>query len=327
MPDKRLPSIKSSQEILDKAFKRAKETSKKKIIERDRLKRAKRATQDKIQAFTDTIIYELDKYVKNFPSIDRLSNFHREMIEIKIGISKLKKSLGSISWAENLCKKIRREALRNLKFAGNSKEITSIRKRVYGRVSSVINQINLHLKNVKEACAFLESLPFIDNVTTIVIAGYPNVGKSSLLRILSRAKPEIASYPFTTKEIHVGHIDREKGYEKERYQIIDTPGLLDRPLEKRNEIELQAIAALKHLANLIIFIIDPTETCGYKLEDQMNLLKSIKEEFSSIPIIVVENKADMLKRKSPYLKISCKTGYGIDKLKKKIFDILDEKSW
>ncbi|RLF57697.1 MAG: GTPase, partial [Thermoplasmata archaeon] len=71
----------------------------------------------------------------------------------------------------------------------------------------------------------------------------------------------------------------------------------------------------------------PTETCGYKLEDQMNLLKSIREEFSSIPIIVVENKADMLKRKSPYLKISCKTGYGIDKLRKKIFDILDGKSW
>jgi len=325
MPDKGLPSVKSSQEILDKAFKRAKEIAKKRIIERDRLRRERRATQDKIQAFTDTIIYELDKYVKNFPSIDRLSDFYREMIEIRMGISKLKKSLGSISWAENLCKRIRREALRDLRYANNSNDITSIRKRVYGRISSIINQIDPYLKNVKEACAFLESLPFIDNITTIVIAGYPNVGKSSLLRILSRAKPEVASYPFTTKEIHVGHIEREEGYKRERYQIIDTPGLLDRPLNKRNKIELQAIAALKHLANLIIFIIDPTETCGYRLEEQMNLLRSIKEEFSSIPTIVVENKADILRRKSPYLKVSCKTGYGIDKLKKRIFDILDGK--
>ncbi|MCD6542320.1 MAG: 50S ribosome-binding GTPase, partial [Thermoplasmata archaeon] len=109
---------------------------------------------------------------------------------------------------------------------------------------------------------------------------------------------------------------------RERYQIIDTPGLLDRPLEKRNKIELQAIAALKHLADLIIFILDPTETCGYGLKEQMNLLKSIKKEFSGIPIIVVENKSDLMKRKSPYMKISCKTGEGIEKLREKIFETL-----
>jgi nucleolar GTP-binding protein len=82
------------------------------------------------------------------------------------------------------------------------------------------------------------------------------VGKSSLLRCLSSAKPEIAQYPFTTKEIHVGHIEKTEKYITKRFQIIDTPGLLDRPLSKRNEIEKQAIAALTHLADLIVFVLD-----------------------------------------------------------------------
>jgi len=321
MPEK-LPSIKSSREILDKAFRRAKEISRKRFFERDRIKRARMASQAKIQAFTDTIITELDKYVKNFPTIDKLSGFHKEMLKIKVGIDELRKALGAVSWAERMCRKIRRETLRKLKYTTDTSAMATLRKGLYGRVSSIVNQIEPHLKIIKEACSFMESLPHIENISTIVIAGYPNVGKSSLLRLLSRAKPEIASYPFTTKEIHVGHMEKDERHVRERYQIIDTPGLLDRPLERRNKIELQAIAALKHLADLIVFILDPTETCGYRLEEQMNLLRSIKREFSGIPIIVVENKSDLMKRKSPYMKISCKTGEGIEKLREKIFETL-----
>lgn len=321
---KKLPNIKSSQEILDKAFRRAKDISRKKFFERDRIKRARMANQAKIQTFTDTIITELDKYVKNFPSVDKLPDFYRDMIEISVGVSKLRKSLGAISWAGRLCKRIKGEALRRLRLTDDTNSMAALRKKVYGRVSSIVNQIDPYLKIVKEACSFIEALPSIEDTTTIVIAGYPNVGKSSLLRLLSRAKPEVACYPFTTKEIHVGHMEREDRHRVERYQIIDTPGLLDRPIEKKNKIELLAVSALKHLADLIVFILDPTETCGYKLDEQTNLLRSIKEEFSNVPIIVVENKADIMKRKSPYMKISCKTGEGIDKLKKKIIQTLTD---
>jgi len=145
------------------------------------------------------------------------------------------------------------------------------------------------------------------------------VGKSSLLRCLSSAKPEIAQYPFTTKEIHVGHIEKTEKYITKRFQIIDTPGLLDRPLSKRNEIEKQAIAALTHLADLIVFVLDVSETCGYSLEDQKNLLSQMEEMFSGCSLVVVENKVDFKKTDSTNLKISCKTGEGIDLLVDEIF--------
>ena len=95
--------------------------------------------------------------------------------------------------------------------------------------------------------------------------------------------------------------------------------MLDRPFSKRNDIEKQAIAALAHLANIIVYLIDPSETCGYSVDDQKNLLSQLKKMFKKSFCIVVENKSDMLKTRSKNLKLSCNNNDGIDKLVEKIF--------
>ena len=172
----------------------------------------------------------------------------------------------------------------------------------------------------------MKKFPSIQDVPTIVIAGYPNVGKSSLLRHLSAAKPEIAIYPFTTKQVIVGHIKIKEKYSTKTFQIIDTPGLLDRPLSKRNDIEKQAIAALAHLADLIVFMIDPSETCGYSLKDQYNMLDQIKNLFGDVPIVVVENKADLKKTESSTFKISCENKEGIEELTTEILKMIETES-
>jgi nucleolar GTP-binding protein len=104
----------------------------------------------------------------------------------------------------------------------------------------------------------------------------------------STAKPEIAEYPFTTRAVKIGHIKRGLSI----YQIVDTPGLLDRPLDKRNPIELQAITALKYLAQVILYIVDPSETCGYPLKEQLSLYEDLKELFGDIYLVV--NKIDLI---------------------------------
>ncbi len=52
---------------------------------------------------------------------------------------------------------------------------------------------------------------------------------------MTRADVEVQPYAFTTKSLFVGHMD----YRYLRWQVIDTPGILDRPLEERNTIEMQ----------------------------------------------------------------------------------------
>jgi nucleolar GTP-binding protein len=77
---------------------------------------------------------------------------------------------------------------------------------------------------------------------------------------------------------------------------------------------------MSHLADVIVFIIDASETCGYSLKDQEHLLQQMQEMFSKSVFVVVENKTDVKKTRSSNLKISCETGEGIDYLKDKILD-------
>jgi nucleolar GTP-binding protein len=105
---------------------------------------------------------------------------------------------------------------------------------------------------------------------------------------VTRADNEIAEYPFTTRGINVGHLERDHV----RYQLIDTPGLLDRPETERNDIEEQAVSALGHAADAVLVLVDASETCGYQLDAQLALRDAIAERFA-VPVLTVCNKADL----------------------------------
>ena len=67
---------------------------------------------------------------------------------------------------------------------------------------------------------------------------------------VTRAEVEVQPYAFTTKSLFVGHMD----YRYLRWQVIDTPGILDRPLEERNTIEMQVapFPPLRSLASAFV---------------------------------------------------------------------------
>jgi nucleolar GTP-binding protein len=308
---RKIPVILTADQLLDLSIRR---TKKIKIEDRDVRYKTKKTIISRTDSFVEIIVSKLESYVKKFPSIEQLPKFYQEIIDIKIDTNKLKKSLGAVDWARKTCQLIYSKQARSLKKTGNIDFLKQKQKEIYGRISSVLHQIDENLKFLADAQNIMKKFPAILDVPTIVIAGYPNVGKSSLLKHLSSAKPEIATYPFTTKQVIVGHIKMEEKFTTKTYQIIDTPGLLDRSLEKRNDIEKQAIAALAHLADMIVFMIDPSETCGYSLKDQYNMLGQIKKLFEDVPIVVVENKADLKKTDSSEFKISCENKEGIDQL-------------
>ena len=64
-------------------------------------------------------------------------------------------------------------------------------------------------------------------------------------------------------------------------QVVDTPGILDHPLEERNTIEMQAITALAHLRAAVLYVMDVSEQCGHNLEQQLELFNSIRPLFAN----------------------------------------------
>jgi len=312
----RVPTVLSSDELMDKAFSRAAKIFKKGVSALDSKKKTALA---KVTASGDIIKTTFDSYVERFPRIDEREGFYPELIDLVIGLDHYKKSLGAMNWAAFRTEKLKNEALRGIRRSKDEKVIEGIRSGFYGRLSSILKQVSKDLLFLQEAKNKFRKLPHISpDVPTAVVAGFPNVGKSNLVTHLSTAAPEIAPYPFTTKGIIIGHL--EDGWKK--YQVIDTPGLLDRSLEERNDIEKQAILALKYLTNVMIFLLDPSESCGYSMEKQTSLLESVKKGFRDIPIIVAESKSDLFVSDSEYMKFSAETGENMDALLERILEEL-----
>ncbi len=315
----KIPTVPTSEELLDKSFRRAARAKHGKRI-LDRASKLK-AEESMLLTAANILSDNLVNIVKKFPSFDqyeesarqepmipgplKMPPFYLELAEILVGVDELRMNLASVQWAGN---KINEMARKYVGMMRNAEDAKVVRKQAFGRISSIVDSIDGNLRFLNDARNKLRKLPTIDEGPAIVVAGYPNVGKSSFVALVSSARPEIAAYPFTTKGLAVGHFTRNKI----RYQVIDTPGLLDRPLDERNEIELQAISALKHVGKVILYIIDPSETCGYTLDKQMHLLNGIKKEFG-LPILVAANKADISKPAGGAdVNMSTLTGEGVE---------------
>lgn len=158
------------------------------------------------------------------------------------------------------------------------------------------------------------------------LVGYPNAGKSTLLRKISAARPKVAAYPFTTLHPIVGVIEFP-GYR--RATIADIPGLIEgahRGVGLGHDF-------LRHITRcrVLIFVVDVAGSEGRNpVEDLQNLRREIDlydPTLSSRAWFVVANKMDLpgakenlkaLQRKFPKLQIlptSAAKGEGIDDLK------------
>lgn len=321
----RMPKILLKDELLDKAFSHARKVAKT-INPYDRIGSIRDYEKNKINTSATIITAYLSKVLKDTPQIPDLDPFYLDLVSLLIDVRQFRKSMGALSWANDFITNLEIQYRKRLK-GTPLKSLSAVRCEFYGRLSSAMKQIKTDLAFLEDARIRLKKLPAIKNLPTIVIAGYPNVGKSSLLKSLTGAEPDIQPYPFTTKNLLIGYVD-------DKIQIIDTPGLLDRPAEKRNPLELRSLVALEHKANLILFLLDPTETCGYTFDRQLSLYSEIKSTFSKTPIIVCVTKSDMPEAEreipkdvTPVLRISTKTGAGISELRKHLLRSIDWKTF
>ncbi len=319
---KKLPTVLLSDELLDKAFKRATK-AKDSVEDKDRLFKTRKQMIRMIQSASDVLQSTIMNYVRLWPSLDRQSEFDRSLIDAAVGCDNYRHHISTIQWAADQTMRLAKKYEKQIDRMINVDGMHVRRREAYGRISSIIDQVNPSLLWMNRARDQLRRLPSIDSTEPcIVVAGSPNVGKSALIGTLSSNEPDVASYPFTTQQLHVGHFT----HRRRRYQLVDTPGLLDRPMDERNQIEMQAIAALEHIGSIVLFLLDPSEHGGTPLESQENLLHEVANLLPQTPLLVVDGKADLLNIDTGvnpvtgHLCISSTEGYGIDQLREELVE-------
>ncbi len=331
-----------AQELINFAFSKAssKPASLPKIL--PNIERIKRKEIKRIENSTNVLTEKISKIIKSVPNLDELPEFYRKLSHLLVNNDDLRQSLGRINGILPVIKRLQNEYRRKIGSGENPKQCSNIRMQFFGRCSSIVKKQAGVFIFLEECRIKLQKVPTVNlTLPSVVIAGYPNVGKSTIVGHLSTAKPQISEYPFTTKQIFLGTYYDERG--SRYFQVIDTPGILDRPMFKRNNIEKQAILALNTIASLVLFVFDPTAASGYEVVNQISLLKEIEEKFSAgldIPIKIIINKIDfateeeidfVLKqlnlKKSDVILTSAKNGQNMDIVLKYVLDFFKETNY
>merc|ERR1711970_156511 len=241
--------------------------------------------------FTQTNFSEkLSMILTEFPKLEDIHPFYADLMNVLYDKDHYKLALGQINTARNLIDNVAKDYARLMKYGDSMYRCKRLKKAALGRMCTIMKRQNQSLQYLEQVRQHLSRLPTIDpNTRTLLITGFPNVGKSSFINKITRADVEVQPYAFTTKSLFVGHTD----YRYLRWQVVDTPGILDHPLEERNTIEMQAITALAHLRAVVLYIMDVSEQCGNTVEAQFALFNNIKPLFANKPLIVVVNKTDV----------------------------------
>mmetsp|Transcript_19200 Transcript_19200/g.28579 ORF Transcript_19200/g.28579 Transcript_19200/m.28579 type:complete len:794 (-) Transcript_19200:38-2419(-) len=246
----------------------------------------------KVKYTGENFVEKLTNILNGFPLLDDIHPFYADLINVLYDRDHYKVALGQLNIARKLIEALGRDYTRLLKFGDSLYRCKQLKRAAMGRMCTIMKKQGPSLEYLEQVRQHLSRLPTIDpNTRTLLLTGYPNVGKSSFINKVTRADVEVQPFAFTTKSLFVGHMD----YKYLRWQVIDTPGLLDHPLEDRNTIEMQSITALAHLRAAVVFVIDISEQCGYSIQEQVKLFHSVHPLLANKPIIMAMNKIDAKK--------------------------------
>lgn len=175
----------------------------------------------------------------------------------------------------------------------------------------------------------------LKTIADVGLVGFPNVGKSTILSKITKARPKIANYHFTTLSPNLGVVD----YYDTQFMVADIPGLI----EGASEGAGLGIEFLKHIerTRMLVHVVDVSGMEGRDpYDDYLKIneeLKNYSKELSKLKQIVVANKSDVygadenlkilkekIGRKHKVIPISALTGEGLDKVKAEMVKILEK---
>ena len=334
---KEIQTVLQAKDLVDVVLSRTQRKTPTEVHPQFNINRIRSFYMRKVKYAQATFEEKLNLVLDEFPKIDELHPFYADLCNVLYDRDHYKLALGQVKTVLGTVENIAKDYNKLLKFADSLYKCKMLKRAALGRMCTAIKKLQASLMYLEEIRQHMARLPQINpSARTLIVTGYPNVGKSSFVNLVTDANVDVQPYAFTTKSIFVGHLD----YKYTRWQVLDTPGILDHPLEDRNTIEMTAITALAHIPATILFFLDVSETCGYSIEQQVALFHSIKPLFRSKPLLVILNKADArtveslceeqrtlidsmkIENNVTFMPASCLTSVGIDDAKNMACELL-----
>jgi nucleolar GTP-binding protein len=254
---------------------------------RSRYKSLFEAEMARMQMTYDIIISKTNFIRELLHLLDNLHPFFWELIVIEYDRDEIRKAIRCVAKARRLASSFWEKYRFILMGAESPRELRRIGSEARGRMLSLIKRCRKSLELLRSLVVFLSNLPAVNpELPTVIVAGAPSTGKSTFISQASRARPRVSPFPFTTKSIHIGHLPLDNV----TIQLIDTPGLLDRPLEEMNYIERKAIAALRNIQGPVLLLVDVSPAAVLNIKTQFKILNIIKLLNKNIYIMI--NKID-----------------------------------
>ncbi|KAL9610557.1 MAG: hypothetical protein Q9167_004738 [Letrouitia subvulpina] len=289
---KEIQPVPTSQEFLDIVLSRTQRRLPTQIRPGFKISRIRAFYTRKVKFTSETFVEKFSAILDGFPRLQDIHPFHKDLLNTLYDADHFRIALGQLSTAKHLIETVARDYVRLLKYSQSLFQCKQLKRAALGRMGTICRRLKDPLVYLEQVRQHLGRLPSIQpNTRTLLICGYPNVGKSSFLNSVTRADVDVQPYAFTTKSLFVGHFD----YKYLRFQAIDTPGILDHPLEEMNTIEMQSITAIAHLRSVILYFMDLSEQCGYSVQAQIQLFQSIRPLFANKIVFIVINKIDVMR--------------------------------
>lgn len=163
------------------------------------------------------------------------------------------------------------------------------------------------------------------------LVGFPNAGKSTLLSVVSAAKPKIANYAFTTLEPNLGIVTHRDG---RSFVMADIPGIIEGAHEGRG-LGLRFLRHIERNSMLLFMVPADSKDIAGEYRILLNELKQYNPELLDKQRVLAISKCDMLDdelkaeikrhlpKKVPYIFICSITGEGITQLKDMLWNTLN----
>jgi nucleolar GTP-binding protein len=278
-PFEPIPEPPAADELVDRAFSRAARTG--------GSKEGTEAQSEMLRVAATVTSDNLEHVERSWPDFDAIDPFYRDLADAVADVDDLRDALGRVGGAARTIDDL--HGRYRSRVAGDTETARKHRKQAFARIADVVESVAEPLDRLRDARGTLGRLPEIrPDEPAIAVTGTPNVGKTAFVNHVTAADNETASYPFTTEGIAVGHLERDRV----RYQLVDTPGLLDRDEAERNDVEATATAVLDHAADAVLVLVDPTGTSGYPLDTQLALRERLAER-DDLPLVTARSKADL----------------------------------